>query len=284
MEEANFDGNTPLHLAAASDNETIVKYLLKNGASSTQFMKNNDGLIPLEVSKNNTDIFNIILLDFLNYALKLKELEFSDDAFQDQLGNGSNLFCLKRNFGGNKTLFEFLYDQGLVKEREELIQLLVRMDRFRYDGEEESTRSERRVINILRAGMDPSRGLKESIDSAQDKYPWTNGKVLVNCAISVVMCLLGLALYAFDIASDGHFYSTLDHNYQAARITTLVHIILPLAFSVLLFLTLLISGFFHDDWNWYLLLKIPLPPFTKLNKTIIECQSFINHKRKGDDD
>ena len=156
---------------------------------------------------------------------------------------------------------------------------MIKMDHFQYQGKEES---ERRIIKILRAGMKPSRGLKESIDSVQEKYPWKTGKIAVKCTLSVVMCLLGLALYASDIASDWHFYSTLDPNDKAAKIATLVHIFLPLAFSFLVFLALLFVKLFQ--FNCYLFFKIPLPPFTKVNKAIIECKSFVNNKRKEEAD
>ena len=273
-------GDTPLHVAAGSNNERVLKFLLNNGASATQFLQNRIGQIPLEISKGNKIMFRIILVDFLNYALKSPK--FSSDEFQNQLGSGVNLFCLKRDFEGNKTLLEFLNDQGLVKEREELLQLLIKIDQFRYKEADERLRSERRIINILRAGMKPSKGLKESIDSVQDKYPWKTGKIVVRSTISIVMCLLVLALYASDIASDYHFYSTLDQEKYAARIATLIHIILPLAFSIFAFITLLFRNFLKLDC--YLLFKIPLPPLTKIKKTIIECRTFVNNKRKEEAD
>ena len=107
-------GETPLHAVAASNDYKALKFLLNNGASTTQFLQNRKGQIPLEISKCNKCIFKIILIDFLNYALKSPK--FSSDEFQNQLGSGVNLFCLKRDFEGNKTLLEFLNDQGLIKE------------------------------------------------------------------------------------------------------------------------------------------------------------------------
>ena len=273
-------GNTPLHAVAFTDNDKVLRLLLNNGASSTQFIKNRKGQIPLEVSKHNKYMFRIILIDFLNHALKSPN--FSSDEFQDQLGSGINLFCLKRDFDGNRTLFEFLNEQGLVKEREELIQLLIKMDRFRYKEAEERKRSERRIIKILRAGMKPSKGLQESIDSVQEKYPWGTGKIAWNCIISIMLCFLGCFLYASDIASDFYFYSTLHENDEAARIATFIHIVLPFVLSILIFLTLIFYKFYNLDF--YLLLKIPLPPFTKIIKSIIECRSYTNNKRREEAD
>ena len=79
-------GNTPLHAAAGTVNDQVLRFLLNNGASVTQFIINNDGKIPLEISKNNKYMFRLVLIDFLNYALKSPK--FSTNKFQDQLGSG----------------------------------------------------------------------------------------------------------------------------------------------------------------------------------------------------
>ena len=101
-------GDTPLHAVAGTNNDKVLKLLLNNGASATQFMKNKAGKIPLELSRNNKYMFRIVLIDFLNYALKSPR--FSSNEFQKQLGSGLELFCLRRDFEGNKTLLEFLSD------------------------------------------------------------------------------------------------------------------------------------------------------------------------------
>ena len=271
-------GNTPLHAVAKTNNEQSLKYLLSNGASTTQFMKNKDGKIPLEISKNNQHMFGIILLDFLNYALKSSK--FPSNEFQKQLGSGLQLFCLKRDFDGNKTLLEFLYDQGMIKEREEVIQLLIKIDYFRYQGAEEKKNSKRRIIKILRAGMKPSRGLKESIDSVQEKYSWENGKIAVKCGLSVVHnIILGWGLYGSDVASDWVFFTGLNDDAEA-KIASLIHIILPFFFAFFVFFPLLCSRIIKFDR--YLLFKIPLSPFTKFHKTVVECRLFVNNKNKED--
>ena len=274
VEGKNSEGNTPLHIAAASKDEKIVKNLLDNGASYTQFMKNNDGQIPLEVARHNTRIFRIILIDFLNYALKSPQ--FFSNEFQKELGSELELFCLKRDFDG-KTLLEFLNDQGMIKEREELIQLLIKIDHFRF---KEQKNSQRRVIKILRAGMNSSRGLKKSIDSVQEKYSWGSSKIRRKCWISFAQNLLwGWSLFSSDVLSDVFFYNGLDQD-DPARIVALVHIILPFVFSFIFLIIMLYSKLV--TFNWYLLLKIPSPPVAKLYKAIIECKSFSNNKNIED--
>ena len=91
----------------------------------------------------------------------------------------------------------------MVKGREELIQLLIKIDHFRFQGTEERRGSKKRVIKILRAGMKPSKGLKDSNDSDQEKYSWETGKIGVKCFISANRnILLGWTLFGFNIGSD----------------------------------------------------------------------------------
>ena len=57
-----------------------------------------------------------------------------------------------------------------IKEREELLQLLIKMDKQRCKENFNEEESEKRNIKILWDGMKPSKGLKETIDSLRDKY------------------------------------------------------------------------------------------------------------------
>ena len=158
-------------------------------------------------------------------------------------------------------------DQGMIKEREELIQLLIKIDHFRFQGTEERRGSKKRIIRILRAGMKPSRGLKESIDCAQEKYSWENSKIGVKCFISAIRnILLGWTLFGFDVGSDLNFYvglggennsnTTINMN-SAARTVTLVHIILHYVFATIFFIIMLYKKLVN--LNRYVLLKFPLP-------------------------
>ena len=127
----------------------------------------------------------------------------------------------------------------------------------------------------------------------QEKYSWENGKIVVKCFLSAIRnILLGWTLFGFDVGSDWIFYTglggennnntnttTININSEA-RTVTLVHIILPYVFATIFFITLLYNKLV--TLNWSLPLKFPLPPFTKLYKTIIECKSFENNKNIED--
>ena len=60
IEVGDKSGNTPLHAVAFTDNDKVLKLLLNNGASATQFTKNRKGQIPLEISKHNKYMFSCL--------------------------------------------------------------------------------------------------------------------------------------------------------------------------------------------------------------------------------
>ena len=129
--------------------------------------------------------------------------------------------------------------------------------------------------------MKPSKGLKESIGSVKEKYSWGTGKIATKCFISVAYNILwGWSLYGSDVATDLKFYLGLSVEKGEERIASLIHIIMPFAFSVFVFFNLLWSRILKFDH--YLFFKFPLPPFTQLYKTIIEFKSFVNNKNKED--
>ena len=72
-------GNTPLHCAVLFNDDTILKILLENGAT-THFEKNKRDEIPLDIATQNEKILRMILIDFLSFALKTREFN-TDDLF-----------------------------------------------------------------------------------------------------------------------------------------------------------------------------------------------------------
>ena len=107
-----------LHVASREGNSEVVKILLGNGATNLHFEKNNKGEIPLNMAADHEDTLKILIIDFLNFACKSPK--FPDPEFQTLLGKGKNLFYLKPQFK-NKTLLQYLVDQEMMKEREELL-------------------------------------------------------------------------------------------------------------------------------------------------------------------
>ena len=91
-------------------------------------LPNNVGQIPLDMAIRNEKIFRMVLIDFLSFALKTKD--FKKDEFQKKLWDTLDRFCVKSNSG--VTLFQYIAEKGMVKEREELLQLLIKMDKHKH--------------------------------------------------------------------------------------------------------------------------------------------------------
>ena len=78
-----------------------------------------------------------------------------------------------------------------------MIQLLIKIDKFRYPGDSDG-KGKKRIIRILRSGMKSSSGLKESIDSVKNKYPSSKFKTILLCAKSVLWNII----FGFFFGSD----------------------------------------------------------------------------------
>mgnify|MGYP001413502280 FL=1 len=74
-------------------------------------------------------------------------------------------------------------------------------------------------------------------------------------------------------------YSFEDRNeYQVIGTVSLVHVILPYAMTIFVFINLCIRKVI--SLNRFTILKFPIPPLTKTLRTMLECQSYVNNTKK----
>lgn len=66
--------------------------------------------------------------------------------------------------------------------------------------------------------------------------------------------------------------------YQIIGTVSLVHVILPFAITILVFINFCIRKVIA--LNRFTILKFPVPPIAKSYKTILECQSYVNNTNK----
>ena len=200
--ETDNDGNTPLHISTLAETDDIATFLLANGGSASQFRKNKKGKIPKSLPTNN-DISQVFVIDFISFALKSPDFETQE--FQQVLGYEKEFFCLQP-MGNSISLLEFILQRGMIKEREELLLLLIKIDKFRNKTEKDGNKSKKRIIGILRAGIGPCLELKKCISSLSDKFSWTKSKVALMSSLSVFRnMVLGGTFYALDIFTDVQF-------------------------------------------------------------------------------
>ena len=237
VDKINEHGNTALHLAVEKGNEDIIKILVSNGA--TVYIQNKLGQTPLDgaISSKNENVIKVLLVEFLSFSLKNRSI-LKKEAFQKFVGVGEEMFHLRKHFH-NISLLRYITDQGdsKLKEREELLTLLVLIDRFRYPKDLEN--SELRVIEQVRMGLPSSKGLRECIKSIQKHYKWGSPKLYFMRFFSIFKNIIfGWMMYLLDFGTDLKFSSDMLSNAKRNFTNELYHCksnIEPMVDSVVLY-------------------------------------------------
>ena len=68
------------------------------------------------------------------------------------------------------------------------------------------------------------------------------------------------------------------NEYQVIGTVSLVHVILPYAVTIFVFINLCMRKVI--SLNRFTILKVPIPPLTKTLRTMLECQSYVNNTKK----
>ena len=211
VDKPNENGNTALHLAVEKGNEDIIKILVSNGA--TVYIQNKLGQTPLDgaISSKNEKVIKILLVEFLSFSLKNRSA-FKKREYQNFIGYGENMFHLRKHFH-DVSLLRYITDQGDIKlkEREELLFLLVLIDKSRYPKDLEN--SELRVIEQVRMGLPSSKGLRECIKSVQKHYKWGSPKLYFMRFFSIFKNIIfGWIMYFLDLGTDLKFSTDMLNN------------------------------------------------------------------------
>ena len=197
------------------------------------------GQTPLDgaISSKNENVIKVLLVEFLSFSLKNRSI-LKKEAFQKFVGVGEEMFHLRKHFH-NISLLRYITDQGdsKLKEREELLTLLVLIDRFRYPKDLEN--SELRVIEQVRIGLPSSKGLRECIKSIQKHYKWGSPKLYFMRFFSIFKNIIfGWMMYLLDFGTDLKFSSDMLSNAKRNFTNELYHCksnIEPMVDSVVLY-------------------------------------------------
>ena len=198
------DQRTPLHFAATHGDVATVKSLCQ--------LK-----VPLNVEDSNG---NKPLDHLWHEARKITEFltlvsdEFVDDDdrrhdrdVKEYIGaEKKRMFHLKKFKTTNESLLHLILRKGpvLLKERELLIDLLIKIDDTMTSKPEESRQS--RIIDQIRAGYPSSPSLRDTLKSVQERFPWSTAKFIAMFLISVFMnFVIGWGAYGLDVYTDIRF-------------------------------------------------------------------------------
>ena len=88
----------------------------------------------------------------------------------------------------------------MLENREQLLNVLIKIDKFR--NQIDPKKSECRVKDMIKLGLDTSEGLKELLASVEERYSQSKGKMWVKRKICILSLLVTVSIYVFDIQTD----------------------------------------------------------------------------------
>ena len=128
------------------------------------------------------------------------------------IGEGLEMFHLVkcRNLD-NRSLLEHIVDFKMIKQREELLDVLDKIDRARYPAQRSG--SKKRLTEQLKAGLPSSEGLVSCLQSLHLRYRWTRGKIGGRQLKSIFKnILIGWTMFFLDLGTDIVFTSNMYWN------------------------------------------------------------------------
>ena len=109
-----------------------------------------------------------------------------------------------------ETLLESIVSQGLLKEREEvleIIQTIIEVDNERKKYE--------MIKEEVKCAVSSSIGLRDCLESVEEKYPWSRPKMYFRKCLSFFkLMVIGSCFYGFDIYTDIRFSQDMFHQYR----------------------------------------------------------------------
>merc|ERR1712155_275878 len=104
-----------------------------------------------------------------------------------------------------KSLIHSVAEHGFVREREQILDLLVKVEKQKAAkaGRYHPVEAEYNVVEKIKSGIPSSVGLAEALESLSSRFPWTRTKMIVMFIISFVTNIVfGSGFYVADIVTD----------------------------------------------------------------------------------
>ena len=104
---------------------------------------------------------------------------------------------------GKETLLQSVLNKGLVKQREEVLFVMKKVDLEKYPDKQENANY--RLKKQVQKACSSSEGLRYCIKSIDEKYPWGYLKHKIMVFLSFCTLIMGLMFYGLDIYTDIRF-------------------------------------------------------------------------------
>ena len=170
----------------------------ENVVKEAEVRSRNLAKVFLSQSLNNHDPATLskFLFDIVNFV---SMAHFDSNVF----GDGQKFYLKTDKEEGTKTLLQSVVNEGLVKVREDVLYVMKKIDLERYPNDQED--ADYRLKRQVKKACHPSVGLRDCIQSIDEKYPWSNLKHKFMLFLSFFVFFIGTLFYGLDIYTDIRF-------------------------------------------------------------------------------
>ena len=132
--------------------------------------------------------------------------------FDVNIFDNENKFYMNLSANNKKkeTLLESCVNQGLIPEREEILEIM----KTEHNRNGDSDEAQFLIKEEVKTAIPSSIGLRDCIRSVSEKFAWGKGKMYSMIALSFIMLTIAIGFYIFDVSTDLKFTLAMIRNSQ----------------------------------------------------------------------
>ena len=262
VDQQNESGETALLVAARMKSEDVVKKILRH-----RLPKHDQR----SIEKRVRSLVKYVDSDY-----------FIPDVFQDE----EVLNFYRRKDDDGVKFLEAIASLHLLREREQVIDILVTIDRCMFNSDKDKEDSKFRVMEQIKSAINSSAELSDMITSVKSRYPWSKYYKYFKIFISFSHLFLTLMFYSFDLYTDFKFGWDMDENsrnitqiqnkrfksfteWRVAAYISFIHCSLPIVSSIYIWAMLE-----WGEWSRSSFFRFPNPFFTQSYMFYCDCKLF----------
>ena len=223
----NMDGSRALIAAARNGHFKIVTQLLDRGLLNIDF-RNEDGNSALQIAARGghydvvRKLLSLQVVDhsqesIINRVDTIYDYVIDDDHFNVKcFGEGPMFYMMTSRDGGTKTLLQSIVEQKLVKEREQVLDIITVITMRKYGMHEDI---ESLVIEEIKSAVPSCEGLANAIESVSKRFSWSKWKMMGMFSISLMIMFVAWGFYFADVVTDIIFCLDMFKNYLYTNFT-----------------------------------------------------------------
>ena len=127
------------------------------------------------------------------------------------LGEEQKFYLNSANNDNKETLLDSCVKLGLIPEREEILEIMRRRGR---GANRDSQLEKFRIKEEVKRAIPSSVGLRDCLISVSEKYAWSKLKMYFKISASLIMLIIAIGFYVFDVSTDILFTQEMMSKFQ----------------------------------------------------------------------